>query len=158
MLEAVSELALAQEEFRRSLPAGFAAREFDREGARQHFSRLTQLIADKASMDSAFDLLADNFLRGRRPNVAGVVGTAHTLDETDRFRRRRFVPWNVADDDGRLVLVGPGGDLNFKADDGDALDVALSGEPFQAADLKCELPLDLIRTLWAGGFLERLPQ
>ena len=27
-------------------------------------------------MDGAFDLLADNFLRGRRPNVAGVISAA----------------------------------------------------------------------------------
>ena len=37
------------------------------------------------------------------------------------------MPWNVADDDGKLVLIGPGGDLEFKAEDGDALDVALVG-------------------------------
>ena len=50
------------------------------------------------------------------------------------------MPWNVADDDGKLVLIGPGGDLEFKAEDGDALDVALSGAPFSAADLECEEP------------------
>ena len=27
-------------------------------------------------MDGAFDLLADNFLRGRRPNVGGVIAAA----------------------------------------------------------------------------------
>ena len=66
------------------------------------------------------------------------------------------MPWNVADDDGKLILIGPGGDLEFKAEDGDALDVALSGAPFTAADLKCEKPDGLIRTLWAGGYLERI--
>ncbi len=60
------------------------------------------------------------------------------------------MPWNVADDDGKLVLIGPGGDLEFAAEDGDALDVALSGAPFAAADLACEKPDGLIRTLWAG--------
>ncbi|MGZ8335083.1 MAG: cupin domain-containing protein [Allosphingosinicella sp.] len=156
MLEAISELALAEPDFRRSLPAGFAARDFDRDVARQHFDRLTQLIADKASMDGAFDLLADNFMRARRPNVAGVIASAQSLTESDRFRRRRYVPWTLADDDGKPVLVGPGGDLDLKAEDADALDVALSGAPFQASDLKCEDPVDLIRTLWAAGYLERL--
>lgn len=156
LLEAISELALSEPDFRRSLPPGFAAREFDRERARAHFEKLTRSIADKASMDSAFDLLADNFLRARRPNTSGVIAAAQALKAGDRFRRRRFVPWNVADDDGKIVLIGPGGDLDFKAEDGDALDVALSGAPFTAADLDCEAPLDLIRTLWAAGFLERL--
>ena len=156
LLEAISELALSEPGFRRSLPAGFAGREFDREEARRHFTTLTQLIATKASMDNAFDLLADNFVRARKPNVSGVIAGAHALKPGDRFKRRRFVPWNVADDEGKLVLIGPGGDLDFKADDGDALEIALSGAPFAAADLKCENPDELVRTLWAAGFLERI--
>jgi lysine-specific demethylase/histidyl-hydroxylase NO66 len=157
MLESISELALTSPEFRRSLPAGFAGRDFDRKAAEQHFASLTALIAERASMDSAFDLLADNFIRGRRPNVSGVISSSVAPpQEGDRYRRRRFVPWNVADDEGKLVLIGPGGDLDFEAGDGDALDVALSGAPFAAADLKCDKPDELIRVLWAGGYLERL--
>ena len=64
-----------------------------------------------------------------------ISASAVAAQESDRYRRRRFVPWNVADDEGKLVLIGPGGDLEFKAEDGDALDVALSGAPFTAADL-----------------------
>lgn len=157
LLESISELALTSPDFRRSLPAGFANRDFDREAARLQFDKLAKLIGAEASMDSAFDLLADNFLRGRRANVAGVISaSAAAPQDGDRYRRRRFVPWNVADDEGKLVLVGPGGDLEFKAEDGDALDVALSGKPFTVADLKCEEPAGLVRTLWAGGYLERI--
>ena len=107
-------------------------------------------------MDSAFDLLADNFVRGRRPNVSGVISASAKAKPEDRYRRRRFVPWNVADDDGKLILIGPGGDLEFKAEEGDALDIALSGDPFTAADLSHEKPDELIRSLWAAGYLERL--
>jgi lysine-specific demethylase/histidyl-hydroxylase NO66 len=46
ILEAISELALGEPDFRRSLPAGFSAREFDRELARRHFEKLTRLIAE----------------------------------------------------------------------------------------------------------------
>ena len=154
LLESVSELALSEADFRQSLPAGFAARDFDRDLALEHFGKLIRLIGEKASMDNAFDLLADNFIRGRRPNVSGVIAAARSAPEAGRFRRRRFVPWNVADDDGKLVLIGPGGDLDFKPEDGDALEAALSGAPFGAADLKCEAPAELIRTLWAAGYLE----
>jgi lysine-specific demethylase/histidyl-hydroxylase NO66 len=158
LLESISELALTSPDFRRSLPAGFAHRDFDREAARAQFDRLAKLIGAEAGMDSAFDLLADNFLRGRRPNVSGVISaSAAASRKGDRYRRRRFVPWNVADDEGKLVLIGPGGDLDFKAEDGDALDIALSGAPFKASDLKCHEPEELIRTLWAGGYLERVP-
>jgi ribosomal protein L16 Arg81 hydroxylase len=157
LLESVSELALTSPDFRRSLPAGFAGRDFDREAARTLFGKLKREIAQHASMDSAFDLLADNFVRGRRPNVSGVISAAVAgPQEGDRYRRRRFVPWNVADDEGKLVLIGPGGDLSFEAEEGDALDVALSGAPFTAADLECKDPAELIKTLWSGGYLERL--
>jgi hypothetical protein len=156
MLEAISELALSSPEFRSSLPAGYAQRDFDREKARLHFDKLIKQISEEASMDGAFDLLADNFVRGRRPNVSGVISSFAVARPDDRYRRRRFVPWNVADDDGKLILIGPGGDLEFKAEEGDALDIALSGEEFTAADLKTEKPDDLIRSLWAGGYLERL--
>jgi lysine-specific demethylase/histidyl-hydroxylase NO66 len=156
LLESIAELALSSPDFRRSLPAGFAGREFDRETARAHFEMLTAQVADKASMDSAFDLLADNFIRGRRPNVSGVIASTAAPHEADRYRRRRFVPWNLADDEGKLVLIGPGGDTELQAGDGDALDIALSGAPFTAADLKCENPQELIKTLWASGYLERI--
>ena len=103
-------------------------------------------------MDGAFDLLADNFLRGRRPNVVGRDRRRRgAAKEGDRYRRRRFVPWNVADDDGKLVLIGPGGDLDFKAEDGDALDVALSGAALHRPPTStARSPTELIRTLWAG--------
>jgi hypothetical protein len=156
LLESISELALSSPDFRRSLPAGFANRDFDREKARVHFDKLIKQISEEAGMDSAFDLLADNFVRGRRPNVSGVISSSAAARPDDRYRRRRFVPWNVADDEGKLVLIGPGGDLEFKAEEGDALDIALGGEPFTAADLKHEKPEELIRSLWAGGYLERL--
>jgi len=152
----VSLTASATLVIRRSLPAGYANRDFDREQARAHFDSLIKQVAAGAQMDSAFDLLADNFVRGRRPNVSGVISSSASAGADDRYRRRRYVPWNVADDEGKLVLIGPGGDLEFKAEEGDALDIALSGDPFTAADLQVEKPEEIIRTLWAGGYLERL--
>ncbi|HEX8193672.1 MAG TPA: cupin domain-containing protein [Allosphingosinicella sp.] len=156
VLEAVSELALAEPEFRRSLPPGFATRDFDRAAADAHFARLLALVGEKAEMDGAFDLLADGFSRDRRPNVAGVI--LHGKPRAgDRFRARRFVPWNVAEDEaGRIVLVGPGGDLAFDPADGGALDLALSGEAFAAEDLAGEGGAAVLEELWAGGYLERV--
>jgi bifunctional lysine-specific demethylase and histidyl-hydroxylase NO66 len=156
ILESVSELALSEPAFRQSLPPGFAHRDFDRAAAQAHFATLTRLIGEKASMDAAFDLMADNFLRDRRPNLAGIIKAgADVPREGELYRMRRLAPWNVADDDGQIVLIGPGGDLNFKEGDGDALDVALSGRPFTLADLPCEDKEDFFRTLWANGYLER---
>jgi lysine-specific demethylase/histidyl-hydroxylase NO66 len=156
MLEAVSEIALAEPDFRRSLPAGFADREFDRAAAERRFAGLIERVGAAAEMDGAFDLLTDNFLRSRRPDVRGVVAGG-PAGRDSAYRLRRFVPWTVADDDGRIVLVGPGGDIQFEAEDGDALDVALSGGPFTLADLKCASPESVLAALWSHGYLERAP-
>jgi hypothetical protein len=156
ILESVSELALNEPAFRRSLPPGFANRDFDRAAVSRQFRELAALIGERASMDGAFDLLADNFLRERRPKLAGVIAaTPNVPKEGEVYRRRRLVPWQVADDEGKLVLIGPGGDLNFDDGDGDALDVALSGEPFSVPALPCNDPVRLFRKLWANGYLER---
>jgi ribosomal protein L16 Arg81 hydroxylase len=157
LLESISELAINEPAFRRSLPAGFANREFDRAIALDYFTGLIDEVSRKASMDGAFDLLADNFMRARKPNTSGVIEAAQEpIKPATRFRRRRFVPWNVAEDEGKIVLIGPGGDLSYEEADGDALDVALSGAPFSMGDLPCEEPAQLIRNLWAAGYLERL--
>ena len=108
-------------------------------------------------MDGAFDLLADNFMRGRRPNVAGRDrGGRRDPREGDRYRRRRFVPWNVADDEGKLVLIGPGGDLDFKRRGWRRARRRPVRRAVRPPTSKCEEPAELIRTLWAGGYLERL--
>ncbi len=157
LLESISELAISEPAFRRSLPAGYADRDFNREQAAQYFDELINIISDKAQMDSAFDLMADNFVRARQPNVSGVILASRTAPTSDdRYRRRRYAPWNIADDEGKLVLIGPGGDLDFTAEEGDALEHALSGAPFVAADLKCEKPDELLQRLWAAGYLEKM--
>jgi len=155
VLEAVSELALAEPGFRRALPPGFATRDYDREAARTHFTQLLAMVASAAEMDGALDVLTDNFLRSRRPNVAGIIAHGPPR-EGDRFRLRRLLPWNVAEDEeGRIVLVGPGGDLAFDPADGDALERALSGEDFAVADLAGERGAAVLAALWSHGYLER---
>jgi hypothetical protein len=67
------------------------------------------------------------------------------------------VPWNVAEDEaGRIVLVGPGGDLAFDPADGDTLDIALSGEAFAVEELAGERGAAVLEALWSGGYLERV--
>lgn len=157
VLEAVSELALAEPAFRRSLPPGFAGRDFDREEAQKVFAGLTQLIAERTSMDASLDLLADTFLRERRPKLSGVIkATPDVPRPGERYQVRPLVPWQLADDAGRLVLIGPGGDLLFEGEDNDAVEMALSGKPFAVESLPSSEPARLFRRLWAGGYLERV--
>ena len=74
----------------------------------------------------------------------------------DRYRRALCAVERRRGRSRKLVLIGPGGDLDFTAPEGDALELALSGAPFVAADLKCEKPDELLQRLWAAGYLERL--
>jgi ribosomal protein L16 Arg81 hydroxylase len=158
MLEAVSELALAEPEFRRALPPGFATREFDREVAQRQFERLLAAVGERAEMDGAFDVLTDAFLRARRPNIEGVILHGAPKPGT-RFRPRAFVPWNVAEDEGGgIVLVGPGGDIAFDPADGPALERALAGDPFAAEDLEGPRGAAVLAALWSGGYVERAPE
>jgi bifunctional lysine-specific demethylase and histidyl-hydroxylase NO66 len=158
MLEAVSELALREPAFRRSLPLGFARGDFDRTDAREQFAVLLSIIKDQAELDNAFDLLAHSFLRDRRPQVAGVIAAgAEALGPDTLFRRRPLTPWQIADDEGKPTVVGPGGDLSFDPSDGEALERALSGAPFRLADLHCPDPARILRRLWGHGYLERIP-
>jgi ribosomal protein L16 Arg81 hydroxylase len=151
LLEAVSELALEEP----GLPSARCRRASRRassirRNARRHFASLIEAVAARASMDSAFDLLADNFIRGRRPNVGG---RHHAASARAAARRPLQAPPLRAVERGggrrRPCDYRPGGDMRFKEADGDALDVALSGEPFGEADLACEDPAAMIRRLWA---------
>lgn len=157
MLEAVSELAISEPAFRRSLPPGYARPDFDRTAAQAHFGELTRLIADKAVMDNALALMAHEYLRSRRPEVAGLL-SAEPDEPTarSRFRRRPLVPFQLADDDGRVALIGPGGDILFGPGDLASLETALSGEVFGRDDLTAADPRYIIRKLWANGYLERV--
>ena len=151
MLEAVSEVALAEPALRRSLPPGYARRDFDRGAAAARFAELAALIGAKVRMDNAFEAIGDDFLRGTRPDLAGVIAAPFPAG---RYRARPVAGWRLAADGEALVLIGPGGDIGFAADDAPALERALGGAAFAAADLDHADPERLIRALWANGYLE----
>lgn len=155
VLEAVSEVALNEPEFRRSLPPGFANSGFDRSQAEALFSRLVKILPERASMDSAFDLMVDSFIRSRDSDIAGaVVSGARPLDPNQRYVLKPIIPWRLAEDGDNLVLIAPGGDLDIKAAEQDAYRRALSGEPFTLDDLKLDGADKMLRRLIAFGVIE----
>lgn len=157
VLEAVSEVALGEPEFRRGLPPGYARRDYDRKDAQAMFARLVAMLPDKAQLDGAFDLMVDNFVRSREPDVAGAVTAASLpLAPDARYALRPTAPWRLAEDGDDLVLIAPGGDLEFPAPEHAALRRAVSGEPFAEADLDCPAPAAMIRRLQSFGLIERL--
>jgi hypothetical protein len=155
VIAAVADLALREPGLRRSLPPGFAGPGFDRGVARERLGALLHLIGEKADPEQVLDRLALDFLRERRPQVAGVIaGGAASLQAGGLFRIRPLLCCRLADDDGQLALIGPGTDLHFDRGDAEALTRALSGAPFGLQDLSCSDPARLLRRLWANGYLE----
>lgn len=155
VLEAVSEVALNEPEFRRSLPPGFARPDFDRAPSEALFRRLLQILPERAAMDGAMDLMADSFIRSRDPDVAGaVVSASRPLDVEQAYVVKPSAPWRLAEDGEDLVLIAPGGDLDIKAAEQAAYRRALSGEPFRQADLGVDGAELLMRRLIAFGVIE----
>jgi lysine-specific demethylase/histidyl-hydroxylase NO66 len=156
MLEAVSEAALRTPALRKSLPPGYARAGFDRTAARAKLRELAETIAREVQLDPALDLLADNFIRSRAAdNRFAVRDASRPVASTDRFRVQANTPYRIAEDGDKLVLVAPGGDLDFPADRRAALERGLNGAPFTPADLECENPEAVAARLLAYGLIVR---
>lgn len=155
VLEAVSEVALSEPEFRRSLPPGHAHRDYDRAQAQVLFDRLMKILPERARMDSAFDLMVDGFIRSRDSDIAGaVVSGALPLDPAQAYVLKATIPWRLAEDGDTLVLIAPGGDLDIKQAEEAAYRRALSGDPFVLADLGLDDADKVLRRLIAFGVIE----
>ncbi len=156
MLEAVSEVALRTPALRKSLPAGYARSDLDRDAARATLRSLAETVAREVKLDPALDLLADTFIRSRAAdNRFAVRDATKPVASTDTFRAQPHTPHRVAADGGKLVLIAPGGDLDFPADRRAALERALSGAPFTPADLNCENAEALAARLLSYGLIVR---
>jgi ribosomal protein L16 Arg81 hydroxylase len=156
MLEAVSEAALRTPALRKSLPPGYARADLDRSAARAKLRELAETIAREVQLDPALDLLADNFIRSRAAdNRFAVRDASRPVASTDRFRVQANTPYRIAEDGDKLVLVAPGGDLDFPADRRAALERGLNGAPFTPADLECENPEAVAARLLAYGLIVR---
>lgn len=157
MLEAISEAALRSPGLRRSLPAGFAQRDFDRNAARAHFAALAEALARDVQLDPALDLMIDTFIRSRGADNRGtIIEACRGIAATDRFQVRTRAPFRIADDGDEVAVVSPGGELNFPESARGAVERALSGEAFTLADIQTEKPEALIATLLAYGLVTRI--
>lgn len=156
MLEAVSEVALRTPALRKSLPAGYASAGFDRAAARAKLRALAETVAREAQLDPALDLLADNFIRSRAAdNRFAVRDAARPVTASARFLAQPHTPHRIAEDGDKLVLIAPGGDLDFPPDRRAALERALSGTPFTPAELNCEHAEAMTARLLSYGLIVR---
>jgi len=128
MLEAVSEVALRNPDFRKALPAGYARPDFDRTEAIATFKTLTEALTKDADLEESFDLFVDNFIRSRNPNTAGtIVGFQTPLKTGQKFRLKSLVPWRMAEDGDNIVIITAGGEVRFPASAEKGLHILLDG-------------------------------
>jgi bifunctional lysine-specific demethylase and histidyl-hydroxylase NO66 len=157
MLEAVSEAALRLPDMRRSLPAGFANPGFDRTAARETLKRLSAALAKAVHLDPALDLIADTFIRSRAAdNRDAVREAARPVLEHESFQLQKHTPYRIAEDDGALVLIAPGGELKFPETRRPALERALNGAPFKPSDLGGDKPCNFVAKILAYGLIKRV--
>ena len=161
MVEAVSEVALRDPDFRRSLPPGFARADFDRGDARAMFAKLVGSLASLATLDPALDLFIDTFIRSRAPDTRGALMDAQRAPAAaDGYGLRPFTPWRVETSGEEATLLTAGGAVAFAAAERAALTLVLRGAPFAIAELPLaeESRADFIRRLQAYGVIRRLDQ
>jgi hypothetical protein len=157
MLEAVSEAALRSPALRRSLPAGFARPDFDRQSARATFAKLGQDLAKDMQLDPALDLLIDTFIRSRgADNRFAVRDGVRDIAANERYQTRPSAPFRIADDGDDVVVIGPGGELAFPPEARADVERALGGKPFALADLKGEKPEAIVASFLAYGLITRV--
>ena len=156
VLEAVSEVALKQPEFRKSLPAGYARPGFDRDEARKYLSKVLDIAAREAKLDPALDLIADEFIRSRpADNRFAVRDAVKPVSADEKFQRKRHAHFRVAQDGEKLVLIAPGGELDFPAASRPAIERALNGTPFAPSELGADDAATITARLLAYGLVER---
>ncbi len=155
MLEAVSEVCVDEPAFRKSLPAGFATPGFDRKAAAATFQSLLAVVAKKAAMDNALDLMSDALIRSREPNMSGAIVRA-TRPVEGLYRAApslwRFEP----EDEGVVRMIAPNGDVTFTTDLQGAVDRMLSGQVFDAAEFAEGPARELMVKLLARGLVAPL--
>ena len=158
MLEALSEVAIRNPKFRRSLPPGFARPGYNNKSAKIYFDELINEFQKNSNFDKVFEVIKENFIRERTPNLRGsLIDTSSNLPKERLYIRRPNLQAKLKRDELETVTICGGGDLRFELKAYKVLQVILSGEPFSAASLgdsEDGSTLDMIKKLTAFGIIE----
>lgn len=159
VLEAISKAALETEGLRRALPAGYANPDFERAPARKQFRAFITELAAKAELDEPLDVMAEDYLKSRTPDMAGIVGHAsRPEDPAQLYCVCDEALYRLVEDEesGEFAAVTRGGTSEFLGAKRPAFDRAMSGEPFARVDLpgiSGEEAIDMIRRLLSRGLI-----
>ena len=160
LLECVADACLNDAAFRKSLPPGFARKEFPREQVRAVFGRLLQHLSERGAPDKMLDRFVDEFLSSCPPLLRGQMAQLAALDQlaTDSIVGTR--PHLIARIETSANSVSVrcfGRRITFPRAIAPAVQFALSSDRFAVQDLPGELDaagkLTLVRRLILEGLL-----
>ena len=155
MLEAVSEVCLAEPEFRRALPPGYVHPSADRAAMDATFARLTRTLADAVRMDGALDTLIETFVRSREPDMTGAL--LGNRIEPEATYAARPSPLRITQEQDEVRVLAPGCTFRFGRAPLSLIERVLNGEPFSPADLNHDEAMDTVGRLMTAGLVARLP-
>ena len=160
ILEAISQVFVQDERFRRALPVGFGVGEFDAGAARLRFGKLMDILRDQTDITAATGQLRREFISREPPRLAGQLSelaTVSDLGQADPVRCRPEILSDLVTVGEVATLIGNGRELEFPARLESAIAFALSGETVRATDLPSGLDdlekLEVVRQLVREGFL-----
>ena len=158
MLEALSEVALRNSEFRKSLPSGYARKDFRTDDAARTFSQLVDQFKDEADFNKVFNLFINNFTRSTDIDIRdGLLLASNGIDDRDEFVLKANVPARIEVREEEAIIICPGGDVHFDAALLDCLNIVLSGNSFSASDFEIQHAGEgrkLIRKLLSFGLIK----
>jgi lysine-specific demethylase/histidyl-hydroxylase NO66 len=128
-LEWVADAALSDPAFRKSLPPGFAAPEFDRKQAREILQSLLRQVSTKSDFGTVLDRFVDEFLSACPPILTGQMAQLSSLDGltvNSRVGSRKGVVYRLEADQTSIFIDCYGRRITFPAHSSEAVRFALS--------------------------------
>ncbi|MDI1281245.1 cupin domain-containing protein [Brevundimonas sp.] len=155
MLEAVSQVCLAEPEFRRALPPGYAGAGAgaDRTAMAATFAQLTATLADRVRMGAALDTITETFIRSREPDLTDSLIDSRIDPEGHYVARPSLL--TVKQTETEVRVVAPGCEFNFGRAPLSLITRILDGTPFRVTDLDHAEALDVLGRLMTAGLIER---
>jgi ribosomal protein L16 Arg81 hydroxylase len=138
LLEWVADAALSDPAFRKSLPPGFAAPEFDRKQALQILQSLLRQVSTKSDFGGVLDRFVDEFLSACPPILTGQMAQLSSLDGltvNSRVGPRRGVVYRLEADQTSIFIDCYGRRITFPVHASEAVRFALSQSEFAVHQL-----------------------
>jgi hypothetical protein len=162
MIEAISEACLASPEFRANLPVGFASPGFDMHEAEATFTALIVTFARNAKLRPILERFKESFVTSRRPAFQGCLQElegAPQIAADSRLVARPHLVHLLHEEGDKIVILFGSTQISLPSFTREAVEHALSGEPFAVSELAGGLDeagkIVLARRLVKEGMLMR---